>query len=373
MMNLNRYNRQIILPELGAEGQLKLSKASVLIIGAGGLGCPALLYLAAAGVGRIGIVDFDKVDTSNLHRQILYAESDEGKLKVKVAAEKIRQQNSTIIIEEYCVRLSTENAIELISAFDVVVDGTDNFATRYLVNDACILLNKPLVYGAIYRFEGQVTVLNVPNALGIKITYRDIFPTPPSAEDAPDCAVAGVIGVLPGLIGTYQANEVIKVITGMGTSLAGSLLLLNVLSNSFYTVQLEQDSGAHAEEPRSVEAFKKMNYEWFCNPVKSSVREVEWIEAETMLLNESALLVDVREHHELPKLIFKNSVKMPLSELELRCDELKDKEMIIFICQSGQRSKRAADLVNNRWHSDRAMSLIGGMARWKELMNQSKV
>ncbi|MDP1744961.1 MAG: HesA/MoeB/ThiF family protein, partial [Bacteroidota bacterium] len=212
-----RYSRHLLLPEIGMAGQEKIKSAKILVIGAGGLGCPALQYLTAMGIGEIGIVDFDKVEESNLQRQILYSIEDIGKLKTEAAVSKLSKQNPFVKFNSYSVRLENKNAIELFSKYDLIIDGTDNFATRYLVNDACIILNKPLIYGSIYKFEGQVSVLNYTDSSGQSgPTYRCLFPTPPLSGSIPNCSEIGVLGVLPGIIGTLQATEAIKIISGIG-------------------------------------------------------------------------------------------------------------------------------------------------------------
>lgn len=227
----NRYRRQVILPEMGEDGQLALKKARVLVVGCGGLGCPVLQYLAAMGVGHIGMADPDTVSESNLQRQILYSTDDVGKLKVHVAKDRLLRQNPLVAVQVFPTRIDTGNAMEIIRDYDVVVDGSDNFFTRYLVNDACVILNKPLVFGSIYKFEGQVSVLNYKDGP----TYRCLYPEPPEPGDIPACAEMGVLGALPGIIGILQATEVVKIITGLGNVLSGRLLTHNALDMSFRT------------------------------------------------------------------------------------------------------------------------------------------
>lgn len=266
-----RYNRQILLPDFGVMGQQKLKQARVLMIGAGALGCAVLPYLTAAGVGSIGIVDFDTVDSSNLHRQPLYTIDDIGQQKAKCAVQRLAKQNEFVILEAYPFELSNQNALELFSKYDIIIDGTDNFATRYLINDACALLGKALVYGAIHRFEGQVSVLNYVSNSGIKgPSYRCLFPEPPSANAYPDCAEAGVIGVLPGLIGMMQANETIKIITGIGEVLTGRLLMVNMLNMEFNTLYFNRDNEAILLSPSTAEALKRYDYKLFCGTVNNN-------------------------------------------------------------------------------------------------------
>jgi adenylyltransferase/sulfurtransferase len=240
-MNFERYQRQMLLPELGFAGQQRLLAARVLVIGAGGLGCPVLQYLAAAGVGTIGIIDDDTVSMSNLHRQILYTVADIGRPKAIVAAERLQQMNPDIIIQPFLDRLDIEKALELFPLYDLVVDGSDNFPTRYVVNDICAIVNKPLVYGAISQFEGQVAVFNCPGKTGRSVNYRDLFPHPPAPGEVRSCAEAGVIGVLPGIIGTLQANEVIKLITGIGSPLINQVLIYSALTNKQHIIMMNEE------------------------------------------------------------------------------------------------------------------------------------
>ena len=256
---LLRYSRQIILPELGLGGQQRLKEGSVLVIGAGGLGSPVLLYLTAAGIGRIGIVDFDVVDESNLQRQILYGQNDVGAAKAGKAKERLQEQNPGIIIETHDCMLTSANAMEIISRYALVIDGSDNLPTRYLVNDACVLTGKPLVYGAIFQFEGQVSVFNLPGEKGNRgPNYRDLFPEPPPPEMVPSCAEGGVLGVLPGIIGSMQANEAIKILAGIGTTLSGRLLIFDSLdfSTRFLHIRPNPDNpltGSHPSQHQLID------------------------------------------------------------------------------------------------------------------------
>ncbi len=252
------------------EGQEKLSNAKVLIIGAGGLGCPAMIYLNAAGVGTIGFVDFDTINISNLHRQILYGDDDIGKSKVKVAVQKLKALNPNTVINPINIKLDNSNAISIISDYDLVLDCSDNFPTRYLVNDACFLLNKPLVYGSVYKFEGQVGVFNYRKLNDKRAAnYRDLFPVPPNQFEIPNCDEIGVIGVVPGIIGTMMANETIKVITCIGKVLANKIINYHSLNNSFHEFEISLNESALMDVPKSIEEFMNYDYELFCN--KSSV------------------------------------------------------------------------------------------------------
>lgn len=261
--HLIRYQRQIILKGFGEEAQEKLSKARVLVIGAGGLGCPILQYLAAAGVGRMGIADDDMVSITNLNRQLLYVPEDIGKWKAIVAAEKIKALNNQIVVDVINQRWSPSLSLQYFDEYDIIVDATDNFASRYLINDGCVLFNKPLVFGAVSQFEGQAAVFNVPKN-GISLNYRDLFPIPPKNNEVLNCMEGGVLGVLPGLIGVMQATEVIKLLTGVGESLANQMLTYNALTQSFYKIQLIQNPIASTQLPESIEVYLQTNYEYLC-------------------------------------------------------------------------------------------------------------
>jgi adenylyltransferase/sulfurtransferase len=327
---LKRYNRQMILPELGMHGQEKLKAANVLMIGAGGLGCPVLQYLAAAGIGTIGIVDDDVIDISNLHRQVLYNTMDVGNPKAVVAKQKLEALNPFIVINAHEERVTAENAVRLISRYDLIIDGSDNFTTRYLVNDTCVDLGKTLVFGSIFKFEGHVSVFNYQNGPN----YRDVFPEPPADDEVPNCAEIGVIGVLPGMIGTYMANEVVKIICGIGEVLSGKFLTLNSLDNSisiFNMVRQERITSKIAsinvEEPAAnYEISMKVLNEWMVqNPDK-------------------VYLVDVREEYEYEDYNI-GGINIPLYELNEQVNNLPIDKKLVFCCQTGQRSKMAIHLL----------------------------
>ncbi len=262
---LIRYQRQLQLKELGLTGQQKLKQAKVLVIGAGGLGCPVLQYLVSSGVGEIGIVDFDSVSISNLQRQVLYSMNDIGKLKVECAILCLSKQNEYVRLKGFPVELNNSNTIEIFKDYDIVVDGTDNFETRYLINDAAVLLNKPLVYGAVYRFEGQVSVFNYQKNNLSGPTYRCLFPESPASDSFINCTETGVLGVVPGMIGCMQANEVIKIITGIGEVLSGKLVVVNTLTMRSEIILLDRSSEALTAMPVSVEEFKQYDYKLFCS------------------------------------------------------------------------------------------------------------
>lgn len=359
-----RYQRHLSLPGFGSEAQLKLKAGSVLVIGAGGLGCPALLYLAAAGVGRIGIIDSDRVDVSNLQRQVLYTEADAGQLKVEAAARRLRALNPFIEIVTHAERFTRVNALALVRGFDVVLDGSDNFGTRYLVNDACVLADKPLVYGAIHAFEGQVSVFNWRGGP----TYRCLFPEPPEPGTVPNCAEGGVLGVLPGLIGTMQACETLKLLTGVGTPLAGRLWLWDSLSMTTQTLVLASDPRS-----REIKELPPEGYGETC-AVPTPTKEIELEEFQTkfgaVIHGRKAQLIDVRESWERELGTITPSLHLPLGQLEdgegvasaLRSLDPSG-ETIVF-CASGRRSLRGAELLRDRYGFQSAVSLRGGYKGW---------
>ncbi|MCE7060929.1 HesA/MoeB/ThiF family protein [Dyadobacter sp. CY343] len=324
-----RYSRQILLPEIGLAGQEKLKAARVLVVGAGGLGCPVLQYITAAGIGEVGIIDHDVVEVTNLHRQILYNPGDVGKSKAITAAEKLSALNEFVKITPYPVRLTEENAAEIIRKYDLIIDGSDNFETRYLVNDICVALGKPWVFGSILRFEGQVSVFNYDNGP----TYRCLFP---DAEEGDNCAEAGVIGILPGMIGTYMANEAIKIACGVGKVLSGELLVINALSNATSVFKFNR-TVATSPVPATKPEIKEADTE---------VMEISWEEYEKVSGTdpEHIQLVDVREDYEYEADNF-GGVNIPLSEIPDVISSFSPDQKIVFYCQSGKRSKQAAQLL----------------------------
>lgn len=343
---LKRYKRQIILPELGIAGQQKLKNARVLMVGAGGLGCPVLQYLVAAGVGFIGVVDDDTVDETNLHRQILYSAGDIGKNKAQVALEKLSVLNPHVKFSAYPVRLSMQNADQLFRAYDLVIDGSDNFPTRYLVNDTCAALNLPLVFGSLFKFEGQVSVFNYHGGPD----YRSIFPDPPGIDEVPNCAEIGVIGVLPGIIGTYMANEAIKVICEMGEVLSGKLLCINALDGTSNIFKITNSSGSE-QNRHSIQAGT-------INNTGDEITAEELIHLQNNKAEE-VYLVDVRENYEFEDHNL-GGVNIPLYELQDRINELPEDMTIVFYCQTGQRSKMAVQLLKEIFKA-KVYSLKGGM------------
>jgi adenylyltransferase/sulfurtransferase len=356
---MNRYARQTILPELGEAGQQKLRDASVLIIGAGGLGSPTSLYLAAAGVGRIGLVDFDRVDVTNLHRQILYGTSDVGRIKLEAAAERLRDGNPEIEIVTHDARLTSENALEILRGYDVIIDGTDNFATRYLVNDACVLLGKPNVYGSVFRFDGQVSVFATKDGP----CYRCLYPEPPPPHLVPSCAEGGVLGVLPGVIGTLQATEAIKIITGIGETLAGRLLLFDAMRMTFRTLRVPRRCDEHAP------ITKLIDYEELCNPVQHediTPAEVN----ERLARGEKIVLIDVREPHEWSAGHIDSAIHIPMQQIPRRLDEIPRDQEVVMICRSGARSGHVQQHLKQQGFTN-VKNLTGGMQRWAREVDSS--
>jgi adenylyltransferase/sulfurtransferase len=350
---MSRYARQISLPELGSAGQEKLRRASVLIVGAGGLGSPAALYLAAAGIGTIGLVDFDRVDITNLHRQILYGTSSIGRPKLDAARERLEDLNPEVRVVTHDARLTSQNALDILRPYDIVVDGTDNFATRYLVNDACLLLGKPNVYGSILRFDGQVSLFCTSDGP----CYRCLYPEPPPPHLVPSCAEAGVLGVLPGVIGSLQATEAIKWITGAGQTLAGRLLLFDALRATFRVIQLRKRCHEHATVTRLID------YEELCNPVQDT--DITPTELAARLENgEDCVLIDVREPYEWNAGHIEQATHIPLAQLPQRLAEIPKDRDVVMICRSGARSAHAQQHLIGQHGYVRVKNLIGGMQRW---------
>jgi sulfur-carrier protein adenylyltransferase/sulfurtransferase len=360
---LQRYSRHLLMPEVTSEGQKRLKAARILCVGAGGLGSPAALYLAAAGVGTIGIVDFDDVDLSNLQRQILHGTKDIGRSKLKSARDRLRDINPEIEIELHECRFSSENAPELIAQYDVVVDGSDNFPTRYLSNDVCVLARKPNVYGSVFRFEGQTTVF-APHLGGP--CYRCLFPEPPPPDSVPNCAQAGVLGVLPGIIGMLQAIETIKLIVGIGEPLVGRLLHFDALKVKFRELNLRRDPQCPVcgEKPT---IFSPIDYEQFCGarnedeiPTMSAHELKRKIDA-----REPFDLIDVREAFEYEIARIDGAKLIPLGEIADRMSELQRERPIVIHCHSGRRSAEAVRLLQQRGFAN-VYNLEGGIDAWSD-------
>jgi molybdopterin/thiamine biosynthesis adenylyltransferase/rhodanese-related sulfurtransferase len=365
-----RYQRQLILKGFGAEAQQKLLSASVLVIGAGGLGCPVLQYLTAAGVGSIGIVDDDVVSLSNLHRQVLYNVQMIGKPKTACAVEVLQQLNPQVKFSVYNERLTNRNAIKILSLFDFIVDGSDNFATRYLVNDACVLLNKPLIYGAISQYEGQVAIFNSQQDEERSANYRDLFPHPPQEGEVLNCAEAGVIGVLPGIIGSMMANETIKLITGTGKPLANRLFTYNTLNNQTYELEIAARTETRSLIPATATDLEQTDYEWLCGS-SMLVNEIDVTAFNQIIAAGTATIVDVREKDELPVVTEFNHLQIPLNRLSEHSAWLTEETIVVF-CLSGKRSARAVQQLNQQFGSTKKIySLTGGIQQWMREQKQT--
>jgi sulfur-carrier protein adenylyltransferase/sulfurtransferase len=372
-----RYSRHLILAEVGPEGQRRLKAARVLLVGAGGLGSPAALYLAAAGVGTLGIVDFDTVDASNLQRQVIHGTADLGRPKLDSAADRIADVNPHVRVERHPVRLTSANAREIVRGYDVVLDGSDNFPTRYLVNDACVLEGKPCVYGAILRWEGQASVFGAPDGP----CYRCLFAEPPPPGMVPSCAEAGVLGVLPGIIGCVQALEAVKLVLGVGEPLVGRLLLFDALRLTFREMHLQRDPACPAcgESPTLHELI---DYEIFCGTAPFSAAESEMSDGipemtpvelkERLDRGDPITLIDVREPYEweIANLEAQGARLIPLGEVEARIGEIDPASDIVMQCRSGARSLRAAELLRERGY-DRVWNLAGGILAWSDTVDPS--
>ena len=361
-----RYSRHLILPEVGMEGQLKLKNAKVALIGTGGLGAPLGLYLAAAGIGRIGLVDFDVVDHSNLQRQIIHGTKDVGRKKLDSAADRMLDINPYLQIDKHDAGLSSDNALQILEPYDIVVDGTDNFPTRYLVNDACVLLKKPNVYGSIFRFEGQATVFAYQDGP----CYRCLYPEPPPPGLVPSCAEGGVLGVLPGVIGTIQATETIKIILGRGQTLKNRLLLYDALDMRFRELKLQRDRECPVcgDHPTIT---KLIDYQEFCGmrpaqPSVSSGTAIDVVEVKRKLdRGDNFILLDVREPHEFQIARIPGSILIPLGDLPKRLSELERDASIVAHCKSGGRSQKAVDLLKQHGFTD-VLNMTGGITAWSD-------
>ncbi len=357
-----RYSRQLVLPEVGLDGQRRLKASSVLVIGAGGLGIPASVYLAAAGVGRIGIVDHDRIERSNLHRQILYSEGDVGRSKAIVASERLRLVNPHVSVTPYEMKLDSSNALGLLEGYDVVVDCTDNFPARYLINDASVLLRKPDVYASVFRFDGQASVFDARRGP----CYRCLFPEPPPPESVQDCAVAGVLGGLPGMMGSLQAVQAVMLALGEGEPLVGRLVLLNGVDMTFSELRVRKnpDCPVCGKNPT---IMGLIDYEEFCGLKRKAdrVEEITPVELERLMrAGEEIVLLDVREPSEYDFCRIEGSKLIPLGELDQRSAELRKDARIIVYCHLGVRSATAARLLGSKGF--KAASLRGGIRAWSD-------
>lgn len=371
-----RYSRHLLLPEIGQSGQEKFKNARVLVIGAGGLGCPVLMYLAAAGIGKIGIVDYDRVEVSNLQRQVLFDVNDIGNPKSEVAKSKLALQNPFVEIHSYSVKLDPHNAPDLFLGYDIIIDGTDNFSTRYLVNDACVFLGKTLVSGSIFKFQGQVSVFNHKDTSGkFGPSYRCLFPTPPPAGSMPSCSEIGVLGVLPGIVGALMANEVIKIIAGIGEILSGTLLLIDALSLNFHKVEISKNAEAMRTAPQNLAEFQKMDYDFFCGITNkdNGVKEISVQHLAVMMASgEDIQLLDVREIGEEPLVPELGGLKIPLGSIEVQKDLISRSKNVVVICRSGARSRRAIEVLSSKYGFSNLRNLKGGVMEWINLLNEKQ-
>jgi len=371
---ISRYSRHLIMPEVGLEGQKKLKNAKVLCIGAGGLGSPLALYLAAAGVGKLGILDFDVVDFSNLQRQVIHSEKTIGELKVESAKNRLLELNSDIEIQTYNERFTSDNAMDIVKDYDIVVDGTDNFATRYLTNDTCVLLGKPNVYGSIFRFEGQVSVFDAERGP----CYRCLYPEPPPPGLVPSCAEGGVLGILPGVVGTLQASEVVKLIIGQGDPLIGRLLFMDILEMEPRILKLRKNPECPVcgDNPTIKELI---DYEEFCGIGRGEIGEEEVNVNEPLQVKEitveefrekkesngEILLIDVREPHEYEICKIEGSKLIPLGDIKDKAEELNPEAEIVVHCHHGGRSMKAATILKEKGFKN-VLNLKGGIDEWAE-------
>jgi molybdopterin/thiamine biosynthesis adenylyltransferase/rhodanese-related sulfurtransferase/molybdopterin converting factor small subunit len=362
-----RFSRHLILPEVGMQGQTKLKNAKVAMIGAGGLGAPVGLYLAAAGVGRIGLVDFDVVDVSNLQRQVIHGTSDIGRKKLDSAADRMQDINPNIRIDKFDTGLTSENALEILRDYDIVVDGTDNFPTRYLVNDACVILKKPNVYGSIFRFEGQATVFAYEDGP----CYRCLYPEPPPPGLVPSCAEGGVLGILPGVIGVIQATEAVKIILGVGDTLKNRLLLYDALGMKFRELKLRRDKECPVcgDHPT---VTKLIDYQQFCgikpmsNEPAATSGAIDAVELKQKIdRGDAFVLLDVREPHEFQIARIPGSILIPLGDLPKRLGELDKSADIVAQCKTGGRSQKAVDLLKQNGFQH-VRNMTGGITAWSD-------
>ena len=369
-----RYSRHLILPEVGMEGQRRLKGASILMVGTGGLGAPLGLYLAAAGVGRIGIVDFDVVDESNLQRQVIHGSKDVGRPKIESAAETMRDINPRLVVDKYETALTSDNALEILADYDVVVDGTDNFPTRYLVNDACVLLGKPNAYGSIFRFEGQATVFHHQGGP----CYRCLYPEPPPPGLVPSCAEGGVLGILPAVIGSIQATEAVKIVLGKGDSLGGRLLLYDALNMRFRELRLRRnpDCPVCGDDPTVTQLI---DYQQFCGipqqaeeeAAQAKLPEITPVGLKARIdAGDDVVVLDVREPHEFEIASIPGTTLIPLGTLPQHVHELDSTADIVVHCKSGFRSGKAQRLLKEMGFS-RVTNLTGGILRWSDEVDPS--
>ena len=369
-----RYSRHLIMPEVGMDGQLKLKAAKVLLVGTGGLGSPMALYLTAAGIGTIGLVDFDVVDYTNLQRQVIHGTSDVGKPKIDSAIESMNEINPFVNVIRHEVALTSENAMELVKDYDIVADGTDNFPTRYLVNDVCVLLNKPNVYGSIFRFEGQATIFAAEGGP----CYRCLYPEPPPPGLVPSCAEGGVLGILPGVVGLIQATEVVKLILGKGETLVGRLMLYDALNMKFRELKLRKSDECPICGPHRT-ITELIDYHQFCGVPQHAPEpeagvtenEIEVTALKTRFdRGDKVNLIDVREAHEFQICRIPGSTLIPLGDLPKRVNELNVADEVVVHCKSGMRSAKAADFLRQSGFK-RVLNVKGGILAWSDQVDPS--
>lgn len=371
-IELKKYNRHIILKEIGEEGQLKIKNSKVLVIGAGGLGCPVLQYLTAAGTGNLGIADFDIIDESNLQRQVLYNEEDTGKLKAVVSAEKLRRQNSMINIVSYNEKISAENAERIFSHYEIIVDCTDNFSSRYLINDFCVMLGKPMVYGAVHRFQGLVSVFNLKSGNRNPPTYRCLYPKPLASESNTACSETGVLGIIPGITGMIQATEVLKIITGTGEILSGKLFLFDSLTMQTSIIEIERNPFIENFTPSTSEELRKAEYSFRCEKELKG-NEITVAELIMEIRNRDNIqIVDVRNFGEQPDMKEFIDINIPLSEIEAGHEKIRRDKKVILICKSGNRSADAAEILTEKYKFSNLNNLKGGIDEWLLFKNLIK-
>jgi molybdopterin/thiamine biosynthesis adenylyltransferase/rhodanese-related sulfurtransferase len=368
--DLSRYSRHLVLKDFGEKAQLKLKNASVLVVGAGGLGCPALLYLAAVGIGKIGVADFDTVQESNLQRQILFTTDDIGKNKAVAAVSRLSRLNPLITFNPHQIRLDSVHAIPLIRTYDIILDGSDNFPTRYLINDACVLTGKPFVYGSILQFEGQLAVFNAPLKNGLRsTTYRDLFPEPPLPHEVPDCEEAGVLGVLPGIIGSLMASETIKLITGIGDLLINRLMLFDSLTLQSTLVALPDRQARNGVK-------QLIDYEQFCgiSQVKNKylgMKEITVQELKTLIESKSDFqLIDVREPHENDMSNLGGEL-IPMAEVPFNIERISKNKKVVIHCRSGGRSGNIIQWLEKNHGYTNLYNLKGGILAWAKEIDPS--
>lgn len=370
---MQRYARQIAMPHFGVEGQKKLKRSSALVIGAGGLGSPALLYLAAAGVGKLGFIDFDAVDATNLQRQIIFAASEAGLKKTKAAENRLSALNPEIVVCPHNERLTSRNALSILKPYDVVIDGSDNFATRYLANDACYFLEKPLVYGSAFQWEGQFGVFNLPEPDGGRTpNYRDVFPEPPEPAFAPSCAEGGILGAVTGVIGALQAAEAVKILTGAGRPAAGRVVIYDALSGSFTSINVHKDPAnpVSGQKPRITELI---DYDAYCGATTpDEIRELSPTELRNwMKENKAFQLLDVRNADEYVKGNIGGEL-VPLNELRDNLKLISTERPVVAHCQSGARSRQAAEYLLEQGF-DNVYNLSGGYDAWRKMLLAEKM